>query len=145
MTDINKKSEEREQRMFAYNYVSDGNNGYKLLWKIEDFSDSYCDVAAKSLPGTLEIIDVDGDGIAESLFIYKLEGRCDVSPMAVKLMMHSSSTKLVIRGTTIVNPGGGQTYGGEKNFDTAFNSAPKEFKSYASKKWDKFIASYKDN
>lgn len=142
---LKKESEEREQRMYAYNYISDGSNGYKLLWKIEDFSDSYCDVDAKTIPGTIEILDIDGDGIAESLFIYELEGRCDVSPLDIKLMMHSGSTKLVIRGTTIVHPGAGETYGGTKNFDAAFNSSPKEFKTYASKKWDNFINSKKDN
>ena len=143
--DINKQSEEREQRLYAYNYISTQNGGYALLWKIEDFSDSYCDVAAETFPGTMEVLDIDGDGIAESAFIYKLEGRCDVSPLDIKLMMHSGSTKLVIRGNTIVHPGPGETYGGTKNFDPAFNTVSKDLKTFASRKWDDFVKTYRDN
>jgi hypothetical protein len=57
-------------------------------------------------------------------------------------MMHTGDKKLVIRGTTIVDPGDGKKYGGDKNFDTAFGSSPEILKDFASQKWDKFIKSY---
>lgn len=128
----------REEYLYGCTYVKKDNE-FVPLWNINDYVKSYCDVGADYIPGTLEVLDLDLDGIAENAFIYKLEGRCDVSPLDIKLMMHSNKLKLVIRGTTVVEPGDGKKYGGEKKFDAAFNSAPGIFKDYASKKWDKFI------
>jgi hypothetical protein len=87
----------------------------------------------------LEIVDLDGDNIGESLFFYKLDDRCDVSPMPLKLMMHSGNTKLVIRGSIGVDAGGGYKVKGEKDFDAAFKNVPSKFKQYASDKWDKYV------
>jgi hypothetical protein len=138
------KEDNREQYIYAYCYTR-SDDKYNSLWSITDHAESPCDLHADYLPGTLEIKDINGDGIAESTFLYKLDERCDVSPVAIKLMMHSGSTKLVIRGTTRVNIGNGQMVGGEKNIDTAFDSVPASLKKYASEKWDAFLKSYKEN
>ena len=141
-TDVKRVNQDvRNQYIYGYMYTA-GNDKWKQLWNITDFVESYCDVEAKYIPGTLELSDLDGDGIAENLFIYKLDGRCDVSPIPIKLMMHSGDKKLVIRGDTNVDFGNGQKFGGKKTFDDAFDSVPSSFKEYASKKWDNFM---KDN
>ncbi len=114
-------SDIREQYLYAYQYINH-DDGYSQLWNITDFVKSYCDVEAEYIPGTLEIVDLDGDNIGESLFLYKLDDRCDVSPMPLKLMMHSGDTKLVIRGSIGVDAGGGYKVKGEKDFDAAFKN-----------------------
>jgi hypothetical protein len=135
-------ADESEQYLYAYHYVNH-EDGYTLLWSITDFVRSYCDVNCDYLPGTLEITDIDKDGIAESLFLYKLDDRCDVSPIPIKLMMHSGGKKLVIRGSIGVDVGGGQRVEGEKHIDAAFKTSPPAFKDYASEKWDKFVKGYR--
>lgn len=142
-TEIKQISEDiREQYLYGYQYVNH-EDGYVQMWNITDYVKSYCDVDAKYYPGTLEIKDVDGDEIAESVFCYELEGRCDVSPLDVKLMMHSGDKKLVIRGTIGFDPQTGRKTKGEKNFDAAFKDVPSSFKDYASQKWDEFVEKYK--
>ncbi len=128
----------RNQYLYAYLYILSSTK-WNLSWNITDYVESYCDVEAKYIPGTLDITDIDNDGIAENAFIYKLDGRCDVSPIPIKLMMHSGDKKLVIRGDTRVDIGNGEKAGGKKTFDDAFNSVPVSYKEYASKKWDNFI------
>lgn len=132
----------REQYLYAYHYIN-YDDGYSQLWSITDFVKSYCDVEAEYIPNSLEIIDIDNDGSAESLFIYKLDGRCDVSPLAVKLMMHKGDTKLVIRGTIGFDEYDGRKTKGHKDFDAAFKNVSSSFKNYASEKWDKFVKNYK--
>jgi hypothetical protein len=136
------KEDIREQYIYAYTYTKKDAD-YKLLWSINDHVDSPCDVGAEYQPKTLEVLDIDKDGVAETAFIYKLEGRCDVSPLDMKLMMHSGDKKLVIRGNTKVYPGGGESYGGKKSIDAAFDSSPVIFKDFASRKWDDFMKDYK--
>jgi hypothetical protein len=128
----------REQYLFAHHYIN-YDDGYSHLWSITDYVKSYCDVDASYIPNSLEIVDIDGDDIAESLFLYKLDDRCDVSPIPIKLIMHKGDTKLVIRGTIGVNAGGGYKVKGKKIFDAAFNNVPANFKKYASDKWDKYV------
>jgi hypothetical protein len=134
----NVNADEREQYIYAYHYIN-YDDGYSKLWNITDFVRSYCDVDASYIPNSLEIVDLDNDDIAESLFLYKLDDRCDVSPLPIKLMMHSGDKKLVIRGTIGVDAGGGYKVKGEKYFDAAFNNVPAKFKEYASDKWDKYV------
>jgi len=143
-TSVKKLNEdEREQYFYAYCY-SKTEDKYNLLWQINDHVRSHCDIGAEYIPGSLEIKDLDGDGIAENTFIYKLEDRCDVSPLPIKLMMHSGTKKLVIRGTTKVDIGNGEMIGGEKHFDAAFSTSPDIFKNYASEKWDEFMKNYRN-
>ena len=134
----NINADEREQYLYAYHYIN-YDDGYSRLWNITDYVRSYCDVEAEYIPNTLEIVDLDNDDIDESIFLYKLDDRCDVSPLPLKLMMHKGDTKLVIRGTIGVDAGGGYKVKGTKNFDAAFNDVPAKLKQYASEKWDKYV------
>jgi hypothetical protein len=124
---------ERREEIFGYLYLP-GPDSARLLWKIQDGADNYCD-QGEGLVSKVEVADIDGDGVAENAFIYNVQGTCDVSPKPFKLMMHSGATKLAIRGTNRVNPSD-TVMGGEKSFDPAFDSAPKALREYASKMWD---------
>jgi len=57
----------------------------------------------------------------------------DVSPLTLKLMMLEDREKYPIRGTTVVDVGGGQRYGGEKRFGEEFAGAPVAFRDFASR------------
>ncbi len=82
--------------------------------------------------------DIDDDGVAENMFIYNVQGNCDVSPQTFKLMLHSGATKYAIRGTNTVKTGSVKV-GGAKNLDDAFAQAPVLFKNAASAFWDKYV------
>jgi hypothetical protein len=129
--------EDSKQEIFGYDYVTkDG--ATKLLWKIQDAAENWCD-AGDGLVSDIVVLDLDGDEVAENAFIYNIQGSCDVSPRQFKLMLHSGETKLAVRGTNRVNIGNGSKMGGEKKFDPAFDTAPKDFKEYAAEMWAKYV------
>jgi hypothetical protein len=135
------KDEDPEQSkwLYGYNYILQDNSN-KLLWKIQDFVDK-CDASVDCtfIPNSLTITDINGDGIAESTFLYKLGCRSDVSPIGLKLMMHENDLKYALRGETLIKLS--ETYGGEiKNTDPSFEKAPAGFLDYAKKQWELYKA-----
>jgi hypothetical protein len=125
-----------DAEVYAYNYVKkDGN--VSLLWKITDFERSCSfDLYAGFLKDALFITDLDSNGVAESLFLYKLSCRSDVSPARLKLIMHEGVTKYAIRGATKLSGDGG---GGEMNIDAAFKEAKPLLREFAVKNWNKYV------
>ncbi|MDX2248745.1 MAG: hypothetical protein SF052_18305 [Bacteroidia bacterium] len=125
--------------LFAYLYVTQAGKTEKL-WQITDFVNGPCDRDIYLVPNSLEIVDLDEDGIAENLFMYILADNCDASPVSTKLMMHSGETKLVIRGLTktflLPTP---EVMAEAKKPDPAFDLAKPIFKVYASGKWDAYV------
>jgi hypothetical protein len=119
--------------LYGYHYVDDGNR-VRRLWKIQDFVKgcSY-DITLDYLQGSLEITDLDSDGISETSFLYRLACRSDVSGADMKLMMHEGTPKYAIRGSTRTpyEPG-------EMRIDPAFNKAPARFQEYAVERWKLF-------
>jgi hypothetical protein len=131
-----KGADASNQKIWAYLYaVRDGET--KLLWKIQDNAENYCD-SGKGLTSPVDVRDLDGDGVAENMFVYNLAGACDVSPIPYKLMMHSGEKKLAVRGANAVEISG-YDQKSEKNFDAAFDAAPKEFRRAASDFWDRHV------
>ncbi len=124
------------QKIFGYLYVEkDGET--RLVWKIQDSAENPCD-AGKGLASPVEVRDIDGDRVAENMFVYNIAGGCDVSPIAYKLMMHSGERKLAVRGANAVEISG-YNQKSEKNFDAAFDAAPKDFRRAASEFWDRHV------
>jgi hypothetical protein len=121
------------QELFGYLYLLDGDST-RLIWQIRDAADNYCD-RGKGLVSGIATEDLDGDGVAENAFVYNLVGACDVSPIPYKLIMHSGATKLAVRGYGIDVAG----EGGDKAFDPAFDAAPKGFRAFASRFWDRYV------
>ncbi len=108
-----------------------------LLWQTKDWAENHCDAGA-GLVSPIDVRDLDGDGVAENMFVYNVEGSCDVSPRVHKLMFHSGDKKLAIRGSNTVNLPEGATKG-EKKFDDTFKQAPAAFRTAASDFWDKYV------
>ena len=125
-----------DAEVYAYNYVrKDGD--VSLLWKITDFErDCSFDLYAGFVKEALFITDLDSNGVAESLFLYKLSCRSDVSPAVLKLIMHEGATKYAIRGTTKL---AGDLGGGEMNIDPAFKQAKPVLRNFAVEKWNKYV------
>jgi len=83
---------------------------------------------------------LDGNGIAESTFLYKLGCRSDVSPNRLKLIMHEGKAKYALRGETMVpTTDPEKKLGGQKAIDPAFRRAPKAFLDHALQQWNAFV------
>jgi len=123
------------QEIFGYNYVLDSGK-CKLLWTWHDDNENICDMG-EGLVSTIETDDVDGDGIAESAFIYTIEGACDQSPRLFTLVFHSASTVLTMKGTKPVHTNETTIAGGEIVSDSTFDSAPIEYSDFCTYVWQK--------
>lgn len=87
------------QELFAYNFIKN-DTGYRTLWRINDLvKDCEFDLSCGFLKGSTSITDLDKNGIAETAVQYKLACRSDVSPAAMKLIMHQDSVKYALRGS----------------------------------------------
>lgn len=127
------------QYLYGTHYYTDAETGeYLLLWRIQDFvKDCEFDLMMEFVDGTLEITDMDKDGIAESLFIYRMTCTSDVSPMTQKLIMHEGENKYALRGITDLEVVPGELEKGEMNIDPAFEAdgVPNSFLIHARKVW----------
>jgi hypothetical protein len=125
--------------LHAYHYLK-SKGQHLLLWKLYD-SINICalDLEAAFLPNSLTITDLDGNGIAESTFLYRLGCRSDVSPVQLKLIMHEGKAKYALRGKTMVpTTDPEKKIGGQKAIDPAFHRAPKAFLDHALQQWKTF-------
>ncbi|MCP3669754.1 MAG: hypothetical protein GY814_04870 [Gammaproteobacteria bacterium] len=125
--------------LYGYHYVNNG-SGLKRLWRIYDLvKECSFDINLQFLPGSLEVTDLDRNGVAETAFVYRLACRGDVSGSAMKLMMHEGKKKLAIRGSTMT-----PIESGMMNVDPAFNSVPAIFRTYAVQRWNMFNKEFFD-
>lgn len=139
---INRGPDDSVHHIYGYLFAV-RNGSVRLLWMIQDNAENYCD-NGKGLTSPIDVRDIDGDGIAENMFVYNIAGGCDVSPIPYKLMMHSGEKKLAVRGTNSVEVPDYRRRG-EKNFDDAFSTSPDEFRSAASEFWDRHVAPLRGN
>lgn len=123
------------QEIFGYNYVLDSGK-CRLLWSWHDDNENICDMG-EGLVSTIETDDVDGDGIAESAFMYNIEGACDQSPRLFTLVFHSASTVLTMKGTKPVQMNDTTIVGGEIVSDSTFDSAPIVYSDFCTYVWQK--------
>jgi hypothetical protein len=96
------------------------------------------DLILEYIKNSLSISDINNNGIAESVFLYKMACISDVSPMGYKLLMHEGKEKYAIRGTMLVVLPNIEPYGGEMKVDQSFDNAPSGFLDYAKRQWKKF-------
>ncbi|MBM3415723.1 MAG: hypothetical protein FJY20_04580 [Bacteroidetes bacterium] len=121
------------------------------------------DITCEFIKDAVSITDLDANRLAETTILYRLACRSDVSPSAMKLIMHEGEKKYVLRGLTWYGmgdakfevtennanleklPGYKETedefmktfgrYESEKDFE----GAPAEFISYARSRWVRFV------
>lgn len=89
----------RNMELFAFHFVKRDTYAYELLWKITDgISDCPVDITASFIHPATTITDLDSNGIAETIIMYNLACRGDVSPSTLKLLMHEGTKKYALRG-----------------------------------------------
>lgn len=108
-------------------------------WEIKEFNKDVFS-GPEYVPGSLEITDLNRDGLAESSFIYVIETD-GAGPAGVKLLMHVHGKKYAIRGQLA-----GMDYDRgkveEQHIDPAFKEIAPLFRNFAIQKWDAFVAKY---
>jgi len=97
------------------------------------------DLTADYDEGALGVSDVDGDGVYELTFAYRLACRGDVSPATLKVVMLEQRDKYIIRGSDLVDVGEGAPVGGERQLDVALEESPR-FRAHAEAVWAKIVA-----
>ena len=124
-----------DAEVYAYHYVRRG-AAVSLLWRTIDFERG-CefDLYAGFIPESIAFTDLDGDGVAESSFMYLLTCRSDVSPATLKLIMHEGAQKYAARGSSRPRGAG---MGGEMRLDEAFARAPRAFGEFVRAPWRRF-------
>lgn len=140
VTETSEKSTEdsRSKELFGYHYVN-SRNEEEQLWRIYDFvKDCPVDLTLTYINKSLEITDLDSNGIAESSFLYRMSCKGDVSSDDLKLLMHEGKEKFAIRGLMDMTLNGKPYQKGEMNIDPSFKNAPGVFLVYAKDKWDEY-------
>jgi hypothetical protein len=122
----------------AYHYVRRG-AGYALLWQIQDFvRECDLDIILEYAPGSLQVTDVDADGIAETSFVYQLGCMGGVDPAGLKLILHEGATKYAIRGFTDLRDLGPTYPAPEMRPDAALQRVPL-LRAHAVRQWQRFV------
>jgi hypothetical protein len=120
----------------VYHYADSG-NGYILVREVRDFEkDCVFDNRAVFSKNSVSITDLDQNGYAEVIFVYRLGCTSELSPDSLKLIMLENGIKYAIRGNTLVDYGS-EKAGGETSIDPEFDKAPKQFLEHARQIWKK--------
>lgn len=140
---INKKEayemESYDAELYAYKFDKKDTQ-ITQDWKIQDFvRDCPFDITATFVNNTLQVTDLDKDGIGEVWVMYKVTCRSDVSPCDMKIIMYEGQTKHAMRGQNKVPATETTFFGGEYKFDEAFENGPKSFLDFALKLWNENI------
>ena len=109
-------------------------SGCDTVWKIKDFN--YQDAEVEYAQGTLKILDIDKDSIAESSFFYTI---ASTEKQITKFMMHTKRKKLAIRGFWTIGSESEDPQLDSVVIDKVFNRFHKKFKEYAINEWDRIV------
>lgn len=139
-----------DAELFSYCYkIKDSK--YELKWKIYDFiNDCPVDMIAEFFENTLQITDLNKDGVAEVWAMYKTVCHGDVSPLDLKIIMYEGPQKYAVRGESKIEFGvddNGKTVfeGGEYHLDNSFKNGPESFLTYAKKLWSNHMMNDSQN
>lgn len=128
-----------DAELFAQHYLVKAGVA-RQIWEVYDFvKDCPVDVQATFIKNTLQVTDLNKDGVAEVWVMYKTACQGDVSPATMKIIMYQGAQKFAMRGENKVKLSEKEQYGGEYTFDKTFLAAPKEFRDFAVRLWTKNI------
>jgi hypothetical protein len=132
------ESDGSDAELYAGHYIV--GDTLQLTWKVYDFiSDCPVDLEASYIKNTLQVTDLNNDGIGEVWLMYKTVCHGDVSPLNMKIIMYEGTQKFAMRGHNKVQVGEKKYDGGDYKFDEAFNAGPKVFRDFALRLWNKNI------
>ena len=130
------ENEGLDAEIFAYHYIVKKDSA-TLIWKIHDFiQDCPVDIEASFIKNTLQVTDLDKDGIAEIWLMYKTACHGDVSPCDMKILLYQGLKKQVVSGQNKVHISKDLTDGGDYTFDKSFTNGPQAFRDFAIKLWE---------
>jgi len=135
--------------VFAYQYLKNKDK-WELVWQMNDFVDGLgCDLKIDIKKA--QIIDIDSNYLAETLFLYTKDSRCDAVGVSTRLLLYVNAKKIAIRGISnqylmppedvfnkVMDLEEGKYYK-YKNIDAGVFPEDTIFVQYASKFWDDFI------
>ncbi len=129
----------RRADVYAYQYQVPAAGAPTLGWQVHDFvPDCQLDLAARFLPGSLRVTDLDQNGTAEVWLVYRTTCRGDVSPSTQKIIMREGAKKYAVRGNSRIQVGAKEFDGGDYTLDASFRSAPAVFRQQAEKLWQQY-------
>ncbi|MBK8482197.1 MAG: hypothetical protein IPL40_13690 [Proteobacteria bacterium] len=85
------------------------------------------------------VTDLDGDGLGELTFAFRLACRGDVSPAELKLFILEDGAKYALRGASRVRVAPDEQVGGDHRRDPAFEHAAAAFRAHAERIWAKIV------
>ena len=126
------------RELHAYHFVRQG-SGFRLLWQVADYvRDCDVDIVLAYAPGSLQVTDVDADGIAESSFVYQLACMGGMDPADMKLILHEGAVKYAIRGSTDLRDLGFDYPPPAMRPDSALQRVPL-LRAFAVQQWRRFV------
>jgi hypothetical protein len=137
--DSSKYPDSSDAEIYAYHYLIKEKKSI-LTWDLYDYvKDCEFDIYAAYVKKTLQITDLDNNGIGEVWLVYKMTCSADVSPSTMKIILFEGDKKHVMSGTSKVQFPDNEYKGGVYAFDKTFYRAPKEFKAFAKELWIKNV------
>lgn len=131
--------DERNAELYAMQYHINKNTSTQS-WKVTDYvKNCSVDLEASFVKNSLEITDLNQDGIAEVWLVYTTVCHGDVSPSDLKIIMVEDTKKYGMRGQTRIKLSANEYLGGEYKFDNAFKDGPASFRNFATSKWKKHM------
>lgn len=128
----------RRRDIHGYHFVRQG-AGYRLLWQTADYvDDCNLDISLNYAPRSLQVTDVDRDGVAETTYVYNLACRGGVDPPGMKLILHEGATKYAIRGDQDYREFGREYPAPEMHVDASLSSQP-ALRAFAVAQWRRFV------
>lgn len=138
-TKFKHENDGQDAELFAYHFVKK-QDSLKLIWKVYDFiKDCPVDIEASFLKNTLQVTDLNKNGIAEIWLMYKTVCHGDVSPSDLKIIMYEGNQKHAMRGQTKVKISEKEYVGGTYKFDKVFENSSDAFKNFAKKLWNTHV------
>lgn len=127
-----------DAELYAGHYMV--GDSLQLTWKVYDFiNDCNVDLEATFIKNTLQVTDLNNDGVGEVWLMYKTVCQGDVSPLTMKIIMYEGNQKFAMRGHNKVKVSASEYIGGDYKFDEAFSAGPVAFRDFALKLWNKNI------
>lgn len=134
-TDLeNEEGYKQNAEVFCAHYLKTS-TGFSKKWSIYDYyKNCPVDASAEFCDKSLEVTDLNNNGITEIWIAYRIACRGDVSPSDLKLLMYEGDKKYKMQGFSRIELNEEEKYGGEITFIKNFNNE-KLFLDYAKKKW----------
>jgi hypothetical protein len=97
------------------------------------------DNETKFLKDSLEVSDLDRDGVGEVLFAYFLQCTSDVSPATLKLLLLENGDKYILRGqNSLKGVERNAPEGPPPSVDASFDEGPRVFRAHALQRWSQW-------